>query len=200
MIDSLCRLRNWAARSVGRIFGSTPLSRRADPSKGAAANPLTRLHQVVQNAQPVVEQQFAAARMMDELLTSVERQLGQAWGERERLIGDYYALLRSVLAVVEDCRSSSDDSPELQVVRTGLEKTLRQQGIEVIPAAEGDVFQPDIHSCEEVESSADCLAGTVLRILETGYQRQLDDGSVVVVRPAKVVISQPSASFKESGE
>ena len=200
MIDSLCRLRSWVAKSVSRLFGWMPLSRRVNPSKGSGENPLTRLHQFVQNAQPVVEQQFAAARMTDELLTGIERQLGQAWGERESLIGDYYALLRSVLTVADDCRSSSADSPELQVVRIGLENTLRQQGIEVIPVAEGNVFQPDIHSCEEVEPSVDCVPGTVLRILETGYQRRLADGSVVVVRPAKVVISQPSANFKEPRE
>jgi GrpE protein len=191
MIDSLYRLRSWVAKSVSRIFGSTPLARRANPSNGTGANPLTRMLQIVQNAQPVVEQQLAAARTTDELLTSLERQLGQAWGEREDLIGDYYALLRSVLTVVEDCRSSGDDSPELQVVRTGLEKTLHQQGIEVTPVAEGDVFQPDIQSCEKVEPSVDCVPGRVIRILETGYQQRLADGSVVVVRPAKVVISQP---------
>ena len=200
MFDSLCRLRSWAAKSARVLFGSAALAHRADSSKGAAANPLTRLLQIVQNAQPVVEQQLAAARMTDELLINIERQLGQAWGERESLIGDYYVLLRSVLTVLEDCGSSSDDSPELQVVRTGLEKTLRQQGIEVIPVAEGDVFEPDIQSCEEVEPSVDCVPGTVLRILDTGYTRRLADGSVVVVRPAKVVISQPSANFKESRE
>ena len=200
MSKLLYRLRSWLAKSISGIFGSTLLARGTNPSNGPGANPLTQLLQIVQNAQPVVDQQLAAARTTDELLTSVERQLGQAWGERESLIADYYALLRSVLAVVEDCRSSSDDSPELQVVRTGLEKTLRQQGIEVIPVAESDVFQPDIHFCEEVEPSTDCAAGTILRILETGYQRQLADGSVVVVRPAKVVISQPSGNFKESHE
>jgi molecular chaperone GrpE (heat shock protein) len=194
MIESLYRLRSWVAKSVSGISGSTPLAQRVDSSNGSNANPLTQLHQVVQNAQPLVEQQLAAARMTDELLTSIERQLGEAWGERENLIGNYYALLRSVLTVVEDCRSSSDDSPELQVVRTGLEKTLRQQGIEVTPVAEGDVFQPDIQSCEKVEPSVDCVPGRVLRILETGYQQRLADGSVVVVRPAKVVISQPSAN------
>ena len=200
MSKLLCRFRSCVTKTVSGIFGSTLLARGTNPSNGPGVNPLTQLLQIVQNAQPVVDQQLAAARTTDELLTSVERQLGQAWGERESLIADYYALLRSVLAVVEDCRSSSDDSPELQVVRTGLEKTLRQQGIEVIPVAKGDGFQPDTQSCEEVEPSTDCAAGTVLRILETGYQRQLADGGVVVVRPAKVVISQPSANFKEACE
>ena len=86
------------------------------------------------------------------------------------------------------------------MIRSGLEKTLRQQGVEVIPVAEGDVFEPDRHSCEEVEPSADCDPGTVLRILETGYTRRLADGSVVVVQPTKVVISQPSSNPKESRE
>jgi len=196
MMDSLCRLPRRVAKCIGETLGSMKLARRADPSNVSPVNPLARLHQVVQNAQPMVEQQLAAARMTEELLSSIERQLGQAWGEREGLIGDYYSLLRSVLTVAEDCRSSGDEHPELRVVRTGLEKTLREHRIEVIPVAEGDAFQPDTQSCEEVEPSGEYAAGTVLRVLEPAYQRRLADGSVVVVRPARVVISQPAADYR----
>lgn len=197
---TLNRLQTWIAKSFGGLRILARPAQSTGPPNESGSNPLAELLHVVQDAQAVVEQQLAAARLTDDLLAAIERQLGLAWSEREKLTGDYYALLRSVITVWEDCGSSSDAGPELQVVRTGLEKALRQQGVEVTPVAAGDVFDPDTQSCEEVEPSAECAPGTVLRVLETGYRRWLGDGSLVIVRPAKVVIGQTSEKLQESRE
>jgi len=154
----------------------------------------------VQTALPLLEDQLGAIRRMDEHFADIEEQLGRAWRERECLVDDYYAMLRSILQVLDDCRAMGEMGPELEVIGAGLEKTLQEQGIKAIEVAEGDRFQPDRHRCEQTEASGEKPPGTVLRVVAPGYLRQLADGSSVTIRPARVIVNRVQPSSKESEE
>ena len=200
MIKSLRRLKD---RIAGRMFGqgrSCPSPLSATSAPGPEGNPLTAVRQIVQTALPLLEEQLGAIRRMDEHFADIEEQLGRAWREREGLVDDYYAMLRNVLQVLDDCRAMGDTGPELKVIGAGLEKLLQQQGVKAIEVAVGDRFQSDRHLCEQTDASGEKPPGTVLRVVEPGYLRQLNDGSTVTIRPARVVVSQTQSSSEEFHE
>ncbi len=200
MIESLHRLKGWLAKVVlaNDVQGPSPTG--TGLPRSTKANPLTAVRQAVQGALPVVEEQFAALRTMEELLLAVEDCVGQAWHEREALIDDYYQILRGLLRVLDDCRIVTEENAELDVVCSGLGKLLDEQQVEQIEVHDGDSFQPERHDCEQTEESEQYAPGTVLRVVETGYQRRLANGNTVVVRPARVVVSeQKRTKSKESG-
>ena len=194
----LCGLTRWLHGLVRGCKPSRRLAERHGSQQASATSPLTGVHQAVHNALPLLEQQLSGMRMMDELLVGIEDQLARAWREREGLIEDYYAVVQGVLRVLDDCQTMRDKTPELQVIKAELERILRHQRVEMITVAIGDHFQPDLACCEQTEASDEHAPGTVLRVLESGYQRRLDDGNTVVIRPARVAVSQSQATLKES--
>jgi molecular chaperone GrpE (heat shock protein) len=163
----------------------------------AGGNPLSRINRVVQDIQASVEQQLAAARRVDEQLGEIETHVSRAWRERELVIQDYYATLRGLLGVWDDCAALAADHPGLSTVRAGLERTLREQGVELLPVSPGDRFDAETACCEQTEESTAEPPGVVLRVLETGYCRRLTGGMGVVIRPARVVVSRGRGEAEE---
>jgi molecular chaperone GrpE len=84
--------------------------------------------------------------------------------------------------------SDPDDSlaQGVGMVLNQFSEALQQAGLEII-AAEGEVFDPNIHEAMLQEESDDVPAGSVLREFQRGYR--LGD---LVLRPSKVVVSSGS--------
>lgn len=200
MSGSPCRFFGWLGtltRGLRASWGSSTQGRLSSVSK---AVPLTNAYQAVQRATPLLEEQFAYLRMMEEVLAEVDGQLGQAWREREKVLDDYYAMVRGLLQVLDHCETISETIPSLQPIQTGLENILRSQRVEPIRVVEGDAFCAETHCCEETEPSDGQAPGTILRVLDRGYQQQFADGSTVIIRPTLVVVSEPRPSCKELSE
>lgn len=176
--------------------GASPLA-SGGAAHPEADNPLVRITHAAQDVLAAVEQQLDATRRVDDGLREIEGQAARAWRERESLTQDYYALVRGVLQVLDDCRALGSGTPGVETVCAGLESLLRAQGVEPIPLAVGDRFQAATQCCEETANAAMVPPGTVLRVLAAGYRRRMGDGTVVIVRPARVVVSQ-AGEGKES--
>jgi len=72
----------------------------------------------------------------------------------------------------------------MQMVKTQLDAFLSSQGaIEV--AAEGKVFDPNVHEAVSQEESSEVEEGTVLRVMRRGYR--INDR---LLRPANVVVAK----------
>jgi molecular chaperone GrpE (heat shock protein) len=184
----------------GRLpaHGSPPTFGNGDEAGPVAANPLTRINRAAQDVLAAVGQQLDATRRVDDGLREIEEQVSRAWRERDSLTRDYYAALRGVLRVLDDCQALSTGSPGLPAVLAALEKLLHEQAVEPIPITVGDRFQAETQCCEQTEASAAVPPGTVLRVLAVGYRRRLADGMAAIVRPARVVVSQAAGESQES--
>lgn len=102
-------------------------------------------------------------------------------------------LMRDILPAVDNIDraiEAAGDAPDaaslvegFKLVRQQLVTTLAQYGCNEI-AAEGEVFDPDLHHAILQQPSVDVPAGVVIMVTQTGYQ--LHDR---VVRAAQVIVS-----------
>ncbi len=146
----------------------------------------------------MIEEQFSSLRSLNDSIGAIEEDLARAWSEREQCIQDYYDLLRGILQVLDECTEVSDEAGCPGMVRAKIQKVLQEQGVEATCVEPGDRFSSETQCSEEVEPSFEYAPGTVLRLLETGYQRRCADGHRVVVRPARVVVTCSPPDSEES--
>jgi len=190
MMRTLQHILAQLAKLATRLRGPNSSPQQESMTPVTEGDPLAGVYQAVRRVAPAVEQQLDAARTVVELVDNIEERLALAWRERERLLNDYNNLLRRAIAALDDCQALSEKNPDIRVVQLRLEEALREQGIKVIDVAEGEPFRSEFHCCEQTVPSVEDAPGMVLRVLDTGYQRRLADGSVVIVRPARVILSQ----------
>ena len=139
-----------------------------------------------------------AARLSDQLLRAraeFDNYRKRVARDNERMrqlaAGD---LIKNLLPIADNLDlalqhvSDPDDSlaQGVGMVLNQFSEALQQAGLEVI-AAEGEVFDPNIHEAMLQEESNDVPAGSVLREFQRGYR--LGD---LVLRPTKVVVSSGS--------
>ncbi len=194
-------LRHWAGSIADRQAvprESTAHNAAGDDSRPATPNPLLRIRRTVLDMAAAVEQQRDTLCCVEDGLRGIEDQVALVWREREALTQDYYAVLRGVLGVLDDCLALGADPAGLPLVRMALERILQEQSLEPIPAAVGERFQSDTQCCEQTAASTVVPPGTVLQVLAVGYRRRRADGTTVVVRPARVVVSRAASETEES--
>lgn len=102
------------------------------------------------------------------------------------------AWLLELLTVVDNLERALDQPAEAAGLRRGVELTLRQleqvlrrAGVERLPVAPGDPFDPSWHEAMAARVG-DVPDDRVGAVMQAGYQR---DG--VLLRPARVVVEQP---------
>jgi molecular chaperone GrpE (heat shock protein) len=190
MIKSLYRLAHWF--TDGECRSPTPRSSNGDTPQPPCreGNPLTGIRLAVQDAGAVVENQYQALRLTEDRLARIEEHLHRAWQERDGLLRDYHAILKGLLRLLDDVLASSPDQEGLPNIRAGLEKLLKEQGVERIPIAVGEPFQPETQCCEQTEPSDTVPPGSVVRILESGYRITRPGRNGEILRSARVVVSQ----------
>jgi molecular chaperone GrpE (heat shock protein) len=171
----------------------------ADPAENVSpppASPLARLNRDLCDLEATVNQFATAFRLLQEQIAVVRKCAGLAWQDREAMQAEYYAAIRDILRVLDDAQLVEAAAPQTQPLCDALRRLVRQQRIEPLGAAEGDPFQSELHECESTVAAPQHRPGTIVRVLEKGYVRTLNDGSMAIVRPARVIVSQ-SESFKE---
>lgn len=189
-------LRRFLEHMAGRPSGDSPFT-TAMMDRERGGNPLTRIHQTAEDTTAIIARLFGDARLLEGRVAEIQEQLGLAWQVQSELTNDYYALLRAVLLILDDCRTLGPERADVAGLTLRLEKVLREQRVEIIPTAEGDPFDADQHCCEKTESTAERPPGTVLSTLAAGYLRRLKSGLTVIVRPARVVVSQSPGESEE---
>jgi molecular chaperone GrpE (heat shock protein) len=194
MISWIDRLRRWYRRCVPGVAEDASTGKRGKFFRPSAARSFAGIHRAAQDARAMVEQQFDHTRALEANLVEIDEQIASAWQELTRQAGDYHGLLQGFLSVLDDCQTLSAQCPELGDLPGRLLRVLKDQDIEPIDTNPGDRFCADLHSCETTETRTDSPPGVVLRVLGTGYLRGYSNGSKVVIRPARVVVSTSSSS------
>ncbi len=98
--------------------------------------------------------------------------------------------VKKFLPLLDDLDRAISSSPALQPLEKSLEKTLKELGLEKVPAETGVEFNPDLH--EAVMVDGDGEIETVAEALRNGYVYRGE-----VIRPAMVKV-QKSAPEKSS--
>jgi len=104
----------------------------------------------------------------------------------EKLVLDIIPVLDNFRAATSHVPPEQKDSPwvtGIQYIEKQLEDVVKQNGVEVIEAKEGDTFDPSIHEAVSHEGETETEGHTVAKVLQNGFRI----GSKVI-RPAKVSV------------
>jgi len=118
-----------------------------------------------------------------------ERPLLAEAGVRD-LVGELLPVLDNLERALEALVAAGDQGAVgivagVEMVRQQLGALLTGRGVEEIPAAEGEAFDPNVHEAVQSLASPAHPEGTVVAVVERGYRM-----SDAVIRPARVVVSQ----------
>lgn len=136
-------------------------------------------------------------REMSARLTEIDHQnqtiqeyASKAWNERVHILDAYFGLNRALLRVLDNYGQILDTNADLAPLVTELRAIVEQQNILPLVVKEGDPFQAERHLCEDTIETEKYAPNTVVQVLEDGFEKVLEDGMHIIVRPAKVVISR----------
>lgn len=118
-----------------------------------------------------------------------ERPLLAEAGVRD-LVGELLPVLDNLERALEALVVAGDEGAAgivagVDMVRQQLGALLTGRGVQEIPAAEGEVFDPNVHEAVQSLPSPAHPEGTLVAVVERGYRM-----SDAVIRPARVVVSQ----------
>lgn len=142
----------------------------------------------------LAEQKDRALRFQAEIQNLRSRQARELTDARQYasidLMRDLLPVVDNIDRAIEAASGKENPSAELtgllegfQLVRQQLVTALKQYGCEEI-AADGEIFNPDLHQAILQQPSADVPAGEIMMVTQAGYQ--LHDR---VVRAAQVIVS-----------
>ncbi len=106
------------------------------------------------------------------------------------IIRDLLPVVDNLQRALEAAQAAGEDSSLLQgvqMVAQQMDGILTQHGLSPIEA-QGQPFDPDLHEAVSQQPTADAEPGTVLHVVQSGYQ--VADR---VVRPAKVIVAQSAS-------
>lgn len=126
----------------------------------------------------------------DKQTQAVQLHASNAWHERSQILTDYFELSRGLLRILDNFEQILHANAEVIPVAYELKTLLEKQYIGAIPVKEGDPFNAELCVCEEVVEKEDFPSNAVVEVLEPGFEKTLGDGSRIVIRPAKVIISK----------
>ena len=154
------------------------------------ATPLTEINKELRDMSLLLREVAAKHKDIEQRHKAILVHSSNAWNEREALFTNYYNTLSVVLQVLDNCESALESSPQMMVVYNGLKVILENQHIEPIPVKEGDLFDAQLHECEETAKTEDSSPCVVLQVIEKGYMQKRRDGIKAIIRPAKVCVSE----------
>lgn len=177
------RCRSWLRRWWFKI------TQPKAPAGPPAFHVINRAMEEIMNT---IEDQVAVMHRVLDTLSGLGKHLGELWLRNERLRGRYYALLRSLLEVVEQFPAGEQDG-RWEGIRIALERILEEEGICEIPTKEGDPFCSEMHCCEQGVVSDQYPEGTVVQVLQRGFFQRTEEGKMVVVQPVRVIVAKRSS-------
>lgn len=147
---------------------------------------------------PAHEELIAKINDLENKLLRTQAEMDNMRRRTEREVAQTYkfaieGFAKELLAVVDNLERALDQKVESdpQAWRTGVEltlkllqKTLEKSAIKVIDPV-GEMFDPTLHEAMSTQVSEDKPAGTVLMVLQKGYQ--LHDR---LLRPALVIVAK----------
>lgn len=126
--------------------------------------------------------------------TEKEKADSRRWGKEEVILR-----LVSLMDVMEQAEAAAHKTSDMKSVVAGLDmlykefkRLLRDEGLEEVPAREGEKFDPQLHEAVELKDD-EGEEGRVLSVLQRGYRFQ---GGLL--RPARVYVSRRKT--EEAGE
>ena len=163
------------------------------PAAESAVDSRESLERQLEDARSQLETAFAdvlrARAEMDNVRKRAQRDVEQAHRYAlERYVSELLPVCDSMEMGVQAAASTSD----VAAMREGLELTLRmlteafgRTGVETVAPAPGERFDPELHQAMGMEESAECPAGSVVRVMQKGYR--LNER---LLRPALVVVAR----------
>lgn len=104
----------------------------------------------------------------------------------EKLVLDIIPVLDNFRAATMHVPAEQKESPwviGIQYIEKQLEDVVKQNGVEVIEAKEGDEFDPSIHEAVSHESEEESEKQVIAKVLQNGFRL-----GGKVIRPAKVSV------------
>ena len=144
-----------------------------------------------------LEQHQRLIAEFDNYRKRIERQQARF---QQRAAGELYRRLLPLLDDFERAKSALQgdadeiDREGLLIILGRLAETLEREGLEVIEAAPGTMFDPEVHEAVLTIPSAEVLEGSVAEVLETGYRL-----GETMLRPARVAVAR-STEQRSPGE
>ncbi len=154
--------------------------------------PLTQLNIGLRELDVLLRGAATKIQAIEQQCRSLRLQSSEAWHERQELHSDYYAVIRGMLQLMDDCENTRQDATETSRVYEKLQMILQKQRIEVIPVKRGDRFDAQFQKCEEKVETVEYPPGCVVQVIEKGYVQRRRNAATVVIRPSRVCISQRS--------
>ncbi|EOH88064.1 nucleotide exchange factor GrpE [Enterococcus asini] len=103
----------------------------------------------------------------------------------KKLLSSIDNLERALQTEVQDEQGASLKKG-VEMVLEGLLAALKEEGVEEIPAAKGDAYDPNVHhGVQIVPATEDLPADTIVEVFQKGYR--LHDR---VLRPSMVIVAQ----------
>lgn len=157
---------------------------------GANSELQTKLAALEKKNEAYREEVIRANAEMDNVRKRAERDVSNARKyANEKILVE---LLPVVDSLVRGLEGEELSDGQAKAVRDGmrltldlLEKTLEKFGVEAIAPAVGEVFNPEVHEAMSMQPSEEAASGTVLQVLQKGYQL---NGRVI--RAAMVIVAQ----------
>jgi molecular chaperone GrpE len=117
-----------------------------------------------------------------------------ARGIVEKLLPVLDDLTRAIDAADADEAVPQPHVDSIRMLDRKIYDTLRQEGLEAIPAARGDPFDPEVHEAVAVTSDPTLPPNVIASVLDPGYKFH-----GVLLKPTRVEVCVPAAA-PESGE
>ncbi len=185
-------MKNWNMKSNGEVDDSAPLDveHELPPSESEETQPAaagsTELEQVRGERDQYLDR---LTRLQAEFDNFRKRNAREQQDYREYAIVD---ALRSFLPILDSLdRAAKSDASDLEQIRSGIELIDRQfhdalskLGVQPI-AAEGQLFDPNIHQAIQMEETSEVPDNTVIGELQRGYK--IKDR---LLRPAMVRVAR----------
>jgi molecular chaperone GrpE len=179
------------------------------PVGDAADEPNALLTRVAELEQRLATAEEVAAREKLELL----RKAADLDNARKRMARDYEracatasrALVAKLLPLLNDLHRAAAEAAAdaavpahvveaLQTLAKRVSEALRAEGLEPVPCAPGDPFDPTLHEAVMVRCTPELPPQTVAAVLEPGYMFQ-----GMLLRPTKVEVCVAPAEAAEDG-
>ncbi|UCH78202.1 MAG: nucleotide exchange factor GrpE [Candidatus Coatesbacteria bacterium] len=117
-----------------------------------------------------------------------------ARGIVEKLLPVLDDLTRAIDAADADEAVPQNHVDSIRMLDRKIYDTLRQEGLEAIPAARGDAFDPEVHEAVAVTCDPTLPPNVIASVLDPGYKFH-----GVLLKPVRVEVCVPAAG-SDSGE
>jgi molecular chaperone GrpE (heat shock protein) len=160
---------------------------------------LPAANRLLQETARIHSQAKQAVQALEEKRQDLQRTLNEAWKEKQEIEAVYFGLLRHIATLRQDCLARRSNSLlDWNWLDQCLTSILSSQGVETLPTAPGDAYNPEFQECVDTVSVVDLPANSIYQIVDVGFGMKLPNGQYQTLKASKVVVNKASTETKRS--